>query len=43
MSLEEFVYFGISMTIGYAFGCGIWLVSFSIRYMFKMFKMMASG
>lgn len=43
MNLQEFVYFGIFILIGYTFGCGIWLVSFAIRYVFKLFKMMSNG
>lgn len=43
MTLEELVYFGLCMLIGYSFGCGIWLVSFAIRYVFKLFKMMSNG
>lgn len=43
MTLTELVYFGICMGIGYGFGCGIWLVSFAIRYCFKLFRMMSNG
>ncbi len=43
MTEIEIIYLGSYVLIGYAFGIGIWFVSWCIRYLFNLFKMMSNG
>lgn len=42
MTSEQIVLLGQCILIGYAFSIGVWLVSFSIRKLFDIFKMVSS-
>lgn len=42
MSSEQINLFGQCILIGYAFTIGVWVVSFSIRKLFDVFKMVSS-